>query len=356
VRARPTLVGLVGFNLLVTLGVGIGVGTAAAAVGAAPAVAPAITAISLATRQTAVHSSRHDPLDVSVNATRHNSKPLGPSSVSVEITTPNQVESHTWIFPVPTAALNAKTSGSGTLVVPHADIAPFGTIKLTFTALSKPVKTVCNSVAYSTSQKVSVKGAILFDTHSTGKDRWGSVGSTSLRFTFKQGSTLVKDFGANTGCPGGSLPPCSYSLLWLVDSANQLVSLEGGTTGKTGGFIDAVRTENLSKPKHASRVDEVDTPTGRPTVAATGASTIALSIKSGHAAKGSATMDGTADGSPTTSVCGKGNTTSSSVWTAAFANNTPRLVIKEAVFGPITMATSAKPDAEILQFGTAPSG
>jgi hypothetical protein len=276
--------------------------------------------------------------------------------VSVEITTPNRVESHTWIFPVPTAALQAKASSSGTLVVPHADIAPFGTIRLTFTALSKPVKTVCNTLAYSTSQKVSVKGTIFFDTHSTGKGRWGSVGSTSRRFTVKSGSTLVKDFGSNLDCPGGALPPCSYSLFWLINSANQLVSMDGGTLGKTGGYIDAVRTTNLAKPKHASRVDEVDTPTGRPTVTATGASTIALSIKSGHAATGGATMKGTADGSPTTSVCGKGGSTNSSVWTATFANNTPRLVVKEAVFGPFTMATNAKPDAEIIQFGTAPSG
>jgi hypothetical protein len=351
VRTRPALSGLFGLSLIVTLGVG------SAVAHAAPTSAPAITAISMSTSLTALHSSRHDPLVISVDATRNNLRSLGQSSVSVEIGSPKQVETHTWTFDIPKTALNAKTSGSGTLVVPRANIAPFGTISLRFTSTGKPVKTVCNSNAYSTAQKVTVRGTVFFNTHSTGAHRWGSVGSTSRRFTFRRGSVLVKDFGENLDCPSGSPLPCGYSIIWFVGSANQLVGLEGGTAGKTGGVIDASRTKNLAKPKHASRVDEVVTPAARPTIRTTGADTIAMSIRSaGHDATGSATMYGTSVGPPSPSICGKGKTSTSSGWTATFSNNNPRLVIKEAIFGPITMPNIAKPVAEIIQFGTARAG
>lgn len=170
------------------------------------AAAPAVTGYFATGGFTTVRTSTHKKLKVSVWANRDAGDPK--ARASVNISTPSGAESHNWRFQAPKSALGF-SSKSGTIKLPKVNVKPYGTIKLKFKRLNGWKSSKCHTQVTSKSAKVKVSGKFFFNARSTGKHKWGTLGSAKKSFSFAtKGSSATISYDTDTtGCYPDYVPP-----------------------------------------------------------------------------------------------------------------------------------------------------
>jgi hypothetical protein len=278
-----------------------------------------------------VTSSTHKKLTMFVDA----NKSQGGGTMSVGLQ--SGAESHDWSFSLPAGAFTLNGKGDGTLDVPTSAISPYGSVKLNISSVGGTVTKRCSASAHITSRKLKVAGTFVFNTHSSGKHKWGTVGSKSSKVSFT--GTTDSAFGQPfTTCLGASTQRCAKSVSWSAGNGDGSLSFGGDTAGKGRGFIDASRSERLPAPSGATRNDSVDVHAPPPDVKHGKHGSATLLVRtSGGVARGSAKLVSQHGGSSTRISCGNGQKEKSTVWNASFKNGKPALGVSEQVFGAFTL-------------------
>lgn len=323
---------------------------------AAPTSAPAVQSVALETSQTAVTSSTGHALRVQVTASQ--TQPLSPGqatsgqvSVVLSTGTSDKSEIHEWRFEDADGALNVDSTSSGRLSLPGPEIAPFGKLNLTITPVGSATTQSCEGTPRSQTQNVTVAGTFFFDTMSTGKNAWGTVGKDSKGFTFAATNTVTTTY-VNVN-PAACLPdfanlPCSASLFWQ-SAPNDDLSLSGAKAGKHGSIF-ASRTTDLNAPVDAKRIDEAYGTSGK-LVLGTSGRAASLSVRARSNSKGSAKLSAKKHGKPFSVNCkksGKSRVQTSTTWSnARFHNGGTPLAVKAQIFGAIKVPNNGS--AEIVR-------
>lgn len=322
---------------------------------AAPHDVPAVQSVALQSSQTAVTSStsHHLRVQVTANQTQASSSRV-PSSGQVTVTlgtgTSDKSEFHQWQFQDADGALTVDSTGNGNLTMSNAQLSPFGKINLTIAPIGDPVVHSCEGTPQSQTQDVSLEGTFFFDSRSTGKNAWGSVGKKSNSFTFAATNTLTTTYVDTnpTGClPNLGFQPCAASLFW--QSGTEAVTLSGVKTGRHGSIF-ASRTTDLTAPADATRIDEAFG-TSRKLVLKTSGTAASLSVTGDHNSTGSAALSAKKHAKPYSAQCrkgGKSKVETSTTWSdAKYKNGSRPLAVKAEIFGAIKVADSST--AEIVK-------
>jgi hypothetical protein len=316
---------------------------------AAPSDVPAVQSVALESSQTAVTSSSAHKLRVQVTANQTQPQVAGqPSSGLVTVTlstgTSDKSEFHEWSFPGADGALSVDSTGAGKLTMTNPQIAPFGKMNLTITPVGDPTTQSCDGTPRSQTQKVSLDGTFFFDSMSSGKNAWGTVGQKSKSFTFAATNTVTTTY-VNTN-PTACLPdfgnlPCASSLFWQ-STPNEGLSLSGVKVG-THGSIFASRTTDLSAPAGAKRIDEAFA-TSKKLVLTTSGTAASLPVKSDTNSAGSAKLSAKKHGKPFSTNCkkaGKSRVETSTTWNnAKYKNGSKPLAVHEQIYGAIKIANN----------------
>ena len=305
---------------------GIAAVPGSASADAARASAPKIDSTYVSGAPTTVKSSSGKKLKLSVFASK------SAHGANLGVTLANaKGESHQWNFTVPAKAVRVDRKGAGK-VVSGAKLGKYGTVSLSVEPAGK-IKTLrCNGTAYAKSRKVVLRGKMLFDTHSTGKSKWGKVGAKGFRFAAP--STVGWSFaGVAVDCAPDGVSMCTTGTSWNAGdySTVPVVSLFGATEGSRG-YVTGIRSVSLPKPKDAMRFDIVRRSTPAPTITTEG-STTTLRITGA----GSGTLTSETEPMTYETQCG-GKT---QVWTnwspATFRNGSTPLRLSAQVFGAFTV-------------------
>jgi hypothetical protein len=324
--------------------VGTGVASAPAVIAASPHGAKA-TSVSLQSSYAAVTSSTKQALHVVVEASNNPSTPANDTVVVELAKGPEENgEAHDWTFPISASVLRVASTGAGTVKVPAKDIAPYGTLSLKIKPIGKVTSRSCQGTVTSKSVKVSLSGVFFFDSLSSGKDKWGTVGSRRS-FTFPGTNTLTWLFSsaASENCLVSS-SPCASVLTWQAQSDG--VSFDGARVGNSSvGAVRASRAVKLSKPKGAVRTDNSVGVTTLPTVSGDdGESTTPSLVVSGNGTgsdvAGTAMITGAAPVIEVTAPCGKGQTEITKFFTGSYTNGNPPLTVAEQIYGVLTLKGS----------------
>jgi hypothetical protein len=298
-----------------------------------------ILSVGLNSATLAVVSSTHHKLRVQVSATK-DLESTGNDAVTVTLSTPHNSESHAWAFPFSAARMKVGVKGNGSISLPTSAMSPYGRLSLSFKATGAARTAKCHGVPALKTRHVVISGRLLFETHSTGKYRWGQVGSSHRAIHFGTTSTVVWTYDTSgTGCGGQQFPPdpCVYGLVWLVLHGSVEFS-EISRKSAAAGEVGAERTVDLKRPKGAQRTDNTFGRT-RPlllTVADTGLTTLAVHADGGNAT-GSATLTSPEPAQVMTSGCGADSVQTRTTWPADYDHGSPRLRLSEQVFGALTM-------------------
>lgn len=189
-------------GVLLGLGISVVPATASGPARGAASVKPAVTNYHVRSGITTVRSSSHKKLKVSIHASRQTQSyaKTRKTHVSVHVWTPSGSESHTWRFQAPRSALGFG-SKTGTIKLPKANVKPYGTIRLAFKRLGDWRETKCDDALMSNYAKVKVSGTFLFHTRSTGKHKWGTLGSAKTPFHFTtSGSQMKRSYSDDNMC------------------------------------------------------------------------------------------------------------------------------------------------------------
>ncbi|HEX3901087.1 MAG TPA: hypothetical protein VHW74_18200 [Mycobacteriales bacterium] len=323
----------------VAIVVGTGVASAPAVVASAPHAAKP-TSVSLDTSDPVVKSSTNQALHVALEASNNPSTPANDAiNVVLSKGIEDEGETHIWTFPISSSVLHVGSTGAGTLEVPAKDIAPFGDVSLTFKPVGKIASKSCQGKVTSETVNVSVSGVFFFDSKSTGKKKWGTVGS-KRQFTFSATNfvTWLFSSAASENCVSSS-SLCTGSLSWQAQAG--AVSFDGTKTDSTStGLVRASRAVKLSKPKGATRNDTSVGQTTLPTLTGDdGVSTAPTLTVSGNGTGviGTAMITGSAPTSDFSAPCGKGQTELTKFFTGIYTNGTPALSVAEQIYGALTL-------------------
>jgi hypothetical protein len=238
-------------------------------------------------------------------------------------------------------------NGAGTLTVPDAKIAPFGTIDLKIKPIGKATTETCANVARTQTQKVTLDGTFFFDTRSKGSHPWGTVGSQSGKFTFSATNSVTTSYLVTDPSCYNFTPPCATSLFW--QSGGERILLDGVKSGKHGVLFGS-RTKDLTTPAGATRHDEAFGTTKKLVLKRDGAAA-SLSVKAASNTTGSAKIRAKKHHKPSSSNCtkaGKPRVQTSTIWdNARYKNGDKPLAVRAQIFGKIKVANSH--DAEIIK-------
>lgn len=317
--------------------IGTGVAAAPAVVASAPHDAKP-TSVSLTSSDNAVKSSTKQSINVAIEASSNPTTPVNDTLVVVLSKGIEQTgETHDWTFPITANALKVAATGAGTLIVPAKDIAPFGAVSLKIKPIGKISSNSCQNTLTSKSVKVSLTGVFFFDSLSTGRHAWGTVGSRKS-FTFAATNTVTWLFSsaASENC-GGPQAPCAAGTIWGAQANG--VAFDGLTTSQ-GAVVRASRAVSLAKPHDASRVDSNVAPTIVPTVNPDAQGDAVMTVSGiGKVATGSATITSHGPATLRTTPCGSSDASESSqFFTGDYANGTPPLTVAEQIFGKLSLA------------------
>jgi hypothetical protein len=280
-------------------------------------------------------STTHKKLQVAVFVNRINEGGSPFASADITVTRHGLPENHTWTFDVTNGSLTySPSTGKGSLKT-GSQLEPFGQLTLRLTAVGKKSTASCKGSA-TVSQRVKVRGVLSFDTRSTGKGRWGTVGG-STKVTFSGSSYVGYQLGPFQDC-NHAAPACVSDVSWTAtkegSSGNEL-SLSGSFTkvgGKTVKTIEAVRDTRLATPKHAIRVDSVQLSGAKMTFAKKkGIASVHIGASGG--VTGSASLVSPTAGSSYSEQCGHHHTQKVTSWVAPYRNGKTPLTVVEQVEG-----------------------
>jgi hypothetical protein len=325
-----------------------GGGVAVPLLAAAPVQTPPVQSVTLLSSQTKVTSSSGAALYVQVQSSQTPNQSTG-NTVSVSLSTgsSDRSEIHEWTFPVDATAMAVADNGNGTLNVPDAKTAPYGSISLKMRPVGSPTTDSCGGAPRSRTQQLALDGTFFFDSLSKGAQKWGTVGQQVGKFTFSGTNTVTTTYlVTDPNCFNFTLP-CSTSLFW--DSGTEDIQLEGVASGKRG-LLFGSRTTALATPAGATRHDEVFGKTKKLVLVRDG-SGASLAVKSAANARGKAKITAKKHHKPASSECtksGQSKVETSTRWTNAhYQNGGKPLTVKAQVFGKITVADNG--DAQIVK-------
>jgi hypothetical protein len=300
-----------------------------------------------------VTSSTHHKLVVDIDAAYNTGSPNDTTQFDITLNTPGGAESHQWILAVPNKVFALNSHGGGTLMVPPARIAPYGIVRMTFTPIGAPKTQTCSPTSYVQTQRERLTGRFYFDSASTGKQRWGTVGRKHGVTTFTKSVTLDSGFGQTlTFCEASHQPTsCQSTLYWDVHNKADTVSVGGSTYGKGHAYVEGRRYVPLTKPAGAVRMDVVFSAMPPPTLTlgAGGAATMSLTSK-GRWLSGSAKLVGSTTITTTPYPCGNGDadTDTDQEWSATVANGAPPFELNAQIFGKFKLRPSMMADASAI--------
>jgi hypothetical protein len=320
---------------VVALGTVLTTGSAAAA----PHLAAGPEAYNFDAYQT-MTSSTHHKVVVDIQAAYNTSATPDTTQFNITLATRQDAERHEWILAVPNKVFTRDSHGGGTLMLSQARIAPYGVVRMTYTPLGAPKTQTCGTTSYVQRQRVRLTGRFYFNTKSTGKQRWGTVGSKRDATTFRKTAELDTGFGqTNTFCETPPRPtPCTSALGWSARNAAGTVSLGGESENKGQSFAEASRYVSLAKPAGAVRSDELFTNAPPPTLShgMGGAATMSVTSK-GSWLTGSAKFRGPTNIMSIPEACGNGGTRTDQLWDATVANGKVPLEFNLQIFGKIKL-------------------
>jgi hypothetical protein len=310
------------------------------AAGSAIAVTPGTqSSVELVSTGLHVHSSTHHKLVVTVKAETSEFE----NTASVEISVPNGSESHLWTFNIPSTLL--KESASGVSLTMHdAQLEPFGLLKLIGTNDGKATTTTCGVGDYAVAQPVSLHGRLFFNTKSTGRQRWGGIGSKNKDLAFKAGNLLTTEYGTGGACNDYSVP-CSNGAELTILSSTFIVDAQ--TNGATT-LVNELRYAALAKPKGATRLDEAVATANQPTISIlnggiVGQAILHLTTPKSSNASGGFSMFSTGKYMKSNDLCHRGSVDTAQhdqFWsTATYSKGTPNLRFPEQIYGALTLPT-----------------
>jgi hypothetical protein len=339
-RGRRTFAALVAAGVVVSMAAVAAPAGATGTVGSAPTKA-VLKDVSFNGTSTTVTSSSHTKLVVEVEASAEQGSA---GSVSVELATPSFGESHDWSFQVPASAISIG-AGKGSIKVPAASIAPYGTVSLKFSSAGKARKHACSAANYDLEQKVKVTGTFYFDSRSSGKHKWGHVGSKTKKFAFRAGSEIDRTYGSGGFECENFTEPCASGTSFDAASPDFSVFIDGGSTGRHGS-LSIERSTSLSAPAGAERNDFIEVAASAPKAKALGGGKERLTVSAPKrgAASGSFTLTATGKGKASSQTCKAGKHKRHekvTTWESTnFTNGKKPISFHEAIFGPLTEATS----------------
>jgi hypothetical protein len=290
---------------------------------------------SVTTHRIAVTSSTGRRLFLTVHAFwdgQHDSR------VEVSLQTRHRTEEHTWSFDASGhAPVHVTSDGSGVVHLLHQQLGGFGRINLSVQPAGQLLQR-CDGRAIGQQRRVAVHGAFVFNTRSSGRHRWGSVGRADHSVRFSRGGTFTNARGCSTAFPC----PAQQTLYWGMDRlvAGAPTSIRGtsmaGTTKASGHrLVFFAGAGTLDSRRDFGRIAVVKPPTLH--VQPRGNATLTV-----FAHGGAATIDATHH-QTTKEACGSGvKQTQRRVWSGGdFTNGKHPIRIPMQIFGPIQVTTSA---------------
>ncbi len=306
----------------------------------AHAAAPSPDYVSLYGGSVNVVSSAHTKLTVDMYA----SKSLGAEAsktgnVSVDVSKRDHSETHSWYIPIPASAIQASMKGKGSV---KTKLGPYGKVALKFKK-SKSAKVYnCGGAISSRTWQGTISGTFFFNTKSSGRHKWGAVGSKSKTFHFSTKSYLTFGY-ASTGDCGGGTPtiPCTYGTTWNVSAYNKATHISTSLYGflKQGASHAAItgsRNTQLARPQGASRTDIVTTSAPKPKLTTTSGGATLLA-KGPNKTSGKITSSN--PGYPALNTCGRGDKTkyTQTSWSGSLVSGKHPLSVPADIFGAITV-------------------
>jgi hypothetical protein len=344
-------------SAVATLIVGVGVVGLPAVVAVAAPAPPKLDGISFLPAVQSLESTTHKLLSVGLGASKSTQSDSTFSGANVSVSRKGVPESHNWNFTLTAGSIAYNPATGRGFVHSATQLKPFGKIALTLRAIGKSHTTTCGTYKTIT-QRVSARGVFIFDTHSTGKGRWGKVGHNAAR-TFTGRSEVIYETGEFQSCGPPFIYPCSADVGWSAFTSGagiNEVSFDGSisTVGKkTVRMLFVVRTAGLKAPKGASRTDQMDIRDSRMTFAvASKKATIRLGATG--PITGSATLISPTAGTKSTPFsCGKTpkRTQNETSWQAPYKNGKSPLTVHEQIEGPFRLPniSLASHESEVTQ-------
>lgn len=312
--------------------------------GAAHATTPTITQTQLDAIATKITSSTSKTLSVYVSADS-SADSTSDTGLNVSVATPSYSEGHSWNFTINSSDLTLDSTGAGTLQTTSTETSPYATIDLTITPNGSASQYKCGGQLVSSTQPVKVSGTFFFATKSTGKHKWGTVGSTTKTFKFSSSSNVSYDY-ANTAssCGNSGGEPCTYFTDWSMGSADYTTDFYGTVEKKSPGMY-ANKQVTLSEPAGATRDDSYNATLKSTKLTTSGKKATLTLTGNGGSTTGSATVHGTGKSSYS-GTCGKHNGTKTKIseWSATFKNGKSSLEAHPQIFGPISMKNGGNGD------------
>jgi hypothetical protein len=256
-------------------------------------------------------------------------------SLRIDVATRSANESHAYSFKAGSDALTVDHAGKGTLQAPATAIGSYGVVNLKITPVG-PARTIrCNGQPSTKTQPVKLSGKFFLSTKSSGRHKWGSVGS-KRQFTFAASNSITWNYAAS--CSNLSFPPCASSFSWSATGPGS--SMYGA--GATSGSVLASRTVQLSQAAGAIRADTVTFDATWSLKVAKNKSAV-LHITAGAGGAGKTTMRSIGSGRSHRVACGKSGKQSATAtsWQAKYVNGRPALLAKAKIFGGIKVKNTA---------------
>lgn len=286
-----------------------------------------------------VVSTTHKQLAISVQAFLDSARGGEPASSTLDVTpaTRSGSESHEFGFIVGASTLHF-SDGKGYIRPANSTLPDHGRMDLAIVVRGTTRRVNCSTATnYTLSTPVTLRGRFFFETRSTGRNAWGSIGSTSRVFSMR--ATMVRTYTTNNGSGGGCgtpLPACTTGPTWDVFHGTSSVQLFADSTLAPKSELFADRSVTISKT--LSRFDSVLVAVPRPRLSGEGANArLSITTTAGSRASGSAVLNATAASSARTSACKLGTSRRIETIRSFPATLTShRLAVRELVFGTLS--------------------
>ena len=301
---------------------------------ATPAGAPGRTR-SVTTHRIAVTSSTGRRLLLTVHAFwegQHDTR------IEVSLQTRHRTEEHTWSFDASGhAPVGVTSDGSGVVHLSHQQLGGFGRINLSVQPAGH-LQQLCDGRAVGQQRRVAIDGAFVFNTRSSGRHRWGSVGRADHRVRFPRGGTFTNARGCSSAFPCPAQQTSHWGMDRLVAGAPTSIrgtSMAGKTKASGHRLVLFAGAGTLDSRRDFVRTAVVKPPTLH--VHPGGNATLTV-----FAHGGAATIDSTRH-ETTSETCGSGvKQTQRRMWSGGdFTNGKHPIRIPMQIFGPIQVTTSA---------------
>jgi hypothetical protein len=275
------------------------------------------TSITLTSSVEKVRTSRAKALYLQVSeSTLFGSSPATSASVTLSTagapTGSGLGEWHTWLFPLPSAALSER--GGAATVSTGSALGTYGGLTLSFKdTTSRAMRCTAGS---GTIYGGKLSGRVDFATN-TGSHGWGGVDSRS--FSFSGSNVLSVDYGCVAPSPGPRA--CFSSTSFELAQANPAWS--GSSAGRRSAVIVVERRAGLSSPKGATRLDALSAKAAVFKVTSRGGtSSLSITPDSGQPITGEATIAATSS-STTHGPCDVGGSAGHHEITTVYSGRSP---------------------------------